>query len=93
MTESIERSRKIARTQHMIGNDVVKLLKPEQRELCEDVTLIWNWSWKHNVECGEAIGGHKEQAVANLVEIAYLSARRDWQAREISLPNDVVSWY
>ena len=63
---------------HVGSNDVVRhhflqQVKPEERDLREDLSLARNACAQHVIERRDAIGGHHQQRVAHRVEIAHFS--------------------
>src|SRR6266849_8021013 len=72
----------------MIGEDVFQKIEPEERKLRQDAPFVGNGSEHDDVEGREAVGGHDEQVVAQVIDVAHLAARQRRDAREICLLND-----
>src|SRR5580698_10296122 len=58
----------------MIGNDVLKKIEPEERNLGENSAFVWDSGCQHVVKGGDAVGGHEQQMVSvQVVDVADLS--------------------
>jgi hypothetical protein len=55
----------------MVGNNVLKEVEPEQRDLREDPTFVRNAGRKNVVEGRNAVGGYKQEVI--VIEIVYIS--------------------
>src|ERR1700683_3609218 len=70
----------------MVGDDVGKIIEPEQGKLAEDVPLLGNAGGQNVVEGGDAIGGDKKQLlVADAIHVAHLAAGVELEIGEVSL--------
>ena len=64
----------------MVGNEVSEKVEPEQGDLREHAALMRNAGCQHVVECGDAIGGNKEQVVAvEIVDVSDFAAGEKFQ--------------
>jgi hypothetical protein len=68
--------------------DVAQEVEPEDRKLGENAPLIGDARRKNVVECRDAIRGHNQEAVAEMIHIPNLAARVALQAGEIGVQND-----
>ena len=74
------------RGNQVVGNDVGKEVEPEQRNLAEDAAFVRNASGQHVVEGGNAVGRHKQQALAvELVHVADFPAGVEVEFRKVCL--------
>ena len=56
-------------------------IEPEQGELCEDAALVRDGCGHDHIESRQAIGGHDQQAIFEIVDIADFSASRQAKSR------------
>ena len=59
----------------MVFHDAIEQLEPELGELSEHLALVRNLVLQNVVEGRNAVGGHKQQLVAQIVQIAHLALR------------------
>src|SRR2546426_10903044 len=57
----------------MVRHDVARLLEPERRELREHFALVGNARAEDIVEGGDPVGGDEQQAIVDLVDVAYFA--------------------
>ena len=69
----------------MVAYDALQELKPEDRHLRQDLSLIRNARAKHVIERRYAVCRHQQQVAANGIQVANLSARVQGQRREFCL--------
>ena len=66
----------------MRRREVPQIVEPENGKLREDFALIGNPRGQNVVERGDAVGGHDQQVLAQIVNIADLAARDALDAME-----------
>ena len=77
--------------QKMVGNKVAKKFKPEERNLRQHPALVRDAGSQHVIECGDAIGGHKQQPICiQGVDVADFSAGVQFQFGEVGLQQNGV---
>jgi len=81
---SMERRREVGGAQDVVGNDLAELMKPEERELREDATLVGDCRGHNDVESGKAVGGDDEQFIAQVIDIANFAARDGRETGKVS---------
>src|ERR1700722_17428261 len=60
----------------MVLNQLAQKVKPEERDLRENLPLAWNSCAQHMVEGGDAIRGDQQQGISNRIEIAHLASSK-----------------
>ena len=61
--------------EEMIGEfEPPNFLEPEQAQGGEDLSLVRNSIGHDDVECADPIGGHNQQRLAEVIDVANLSA-------------------
>ena len=73
------------RFDQVVRDDLGEAAEPEVRELREDLPLVRDAGREHAVEGGDAVGRDEEEAVAEVVDVAHLSAARRREPRQGSL--------
>ena len=76
---------KILRGNHVVRHHVRQLFEPEQRELRQHASLIGNRRGQNDVESRKAVRRHDQQSVAEIVDVADLSAPVELKPRKICL--------
>ena len=75
----------------VIGHDVLQEVEPEQRNLGQHLSLVWNAGRQNVVESRNAIGGDEQQAVAvQTINVANLAAGVKLEIREFGVQEDGV---
>ena len=69
----------------MVGDRVLEKLEPECGDLREDPALVGNAGAEHVVECRDAVRRHKQQVVAQGVDVAHLAPRDQRKAAEMGV--------
>lgn len=59
----------------MVLHDAVEQIEPELGELGEHLALVGDLVFQNVVEGRDAVGGHEQQPVAQIVQIAHLALR------------------
>src|SRR5439155_250141 len=54
--------------------DVLEMLEPEIRDLIEDASLVGDAGRQDDIEGRDAIGGHEQKRLAEVVHVAYFSS-------------------
>ena len=57
----------------VVADDVLELLEPEQRDLREHCALVRDLVLQDVIERRDAVGGHHQQLVAQVVDVAHLA--------------------
>ena len=78
----------ILRLDDVVRNDVGQFVEPEKRKLGEHAALIGNGRGKNDVECRKAVGGDDQQTIAEVVNVANLSAPKKFEPRKFCLRNN-----
>ena len=70
----------------MVGHDFLEKIEPEQRNLCQYLSLLGDAGSEDIIESRNAIGRNKEQMfVADLVDVSNFAAGIKFQVRKIGL--------
>ena len=84
----VVRRREFGGGENMIGDDVVKEIEPEERELGENAALVGNRRGHDDVESREAVGGDEEETVAEIINVANLAASGRRESGEMCFTKD-----
>ena len=60
------------RRKHVVRHNVLREIEPEFAHLVEDSAFLRNWGFQNAVKSGDAVRAHHDQAVAQIVQFAYL---------------------
>ena len=69
----------------MIGNDVLKKIKPKQRKRSEHRAFVWNRVGQHYVKSRDAVANNDQQLVFDSINISNLAASEKLDTRDIRL--------
>ena len=73
-------------SQEVIGNDVGKKVKPEQRNLRQHPPFLGNARRQDVIERGNAVGSHEQQSlVVHRIDVAHLAAAVKLETLKFSL--------
>src|ERR1700681_2787250 len=76
---------------HMVGHEVAEEIEPEEGNLGQYASLMWNASGQHIVESRDAIGGNEEKMLTvEIVHIPDLTAGVQFQFREVGAKQNGV---
>src|SRR5208283_2374318 len=77
----------------MIRHRLLEEVEPEQGQLGQHPALLRNAGGEHIVERRDPVRGHEQQMiVANLIQVADLSAGEELEVGKISVQKNVESW-
>ena len=60
-------------THHVVRDDVFCQVKPETGHLGQNSALLCYFVFQDNVKCGDTIGGHHNQRIADIIDLSYLA--------------------
>ena len=57
----------------MVGNDVLRIIKPELAHLCKHGSLLGNFIIKNHIKAADSVCGNHNQAVTVIINLPYLT--------------------
>ena len=75
----------------MVGHQIAKKVKPEERELRQHPAFVRNAGGQHVIECRNPVGGHEQQTVrVQQIDITHLAAGVKLEFREVGVQENGV---